>query len=369
MGVAKLIASGAMGEIDAAGELVMGGMLGRAVEPHAGESHGHGGHGHGTICLNCGTALIGPHCHECGQSGHVHRSLGAIGHELLHGVAHFEGKMWRTLPLLAWRPGDLTRRYIAGERARFVSPMAMFLFSIFTMFAIFQILGISTPTDLDSALTKPAAAVQLSIKKQMESRDKDVAKLARLAADDPDRAELQRDIADANSELARLNAAAANLSHGVDKDEGFTAHTGWHMLDHGIEKWQKNPALMLYKLQSSIYKFSWLLIPLSLPFVWLLFFWKRQYKLYDHAVFVTYSIAAMSLLFIAITLASAVRVPGEVLGTLAFVVPPVHLSRQLKQAYQLRWRSAILRTIVLLWFIAIIATLFLLILALLGIMG
>ncbi|GAA0730203.1 DUF3667 domain-containing protein [Sphingomonas sp. ABOLD] len=357
-----------MGEIDAAGELVMGGMLGRAVEPHAGERHGHG---HGTICLNCGTALVGPHCHECGQSGHVHRSLGAIGHELLHGVAHFEGKMWRTLPLLAWRPGDLTRRYIAGERARFVSPMAMFLFSIFTMFAIFQILGISTPTDLDTAMMKPAAAIQQSIKKQEDKRASKAAKLAKLDAGDSDRAELQDDIAKADREIASLKSAAAQIGHGSADAEAEEAevHTGWHTLDHGIEKWRKNPSLMLYKLQSSIYKFSWLLIPLSLPFVWLLFFWKRQYKLYDHAVFVTYSIAAMSLLFIVVTLGSAVHVPGNVLGTLAFVVPPVHMCRQLKQAYQLRWRSAILRTVVLLWFIAIIATLFLLILALLGIMG
>ncbi len=355
-----------MGEFDAAGELVMGGLLGRAVEPHAGEGHGHG---HGAICLNCGTALVGAHCHECGQSGHVHRSLGAIGHELLHGVAHFEGKMWRTLPLLAWRPGDLTRRYIAGERARFVSPMAMFLFSIFTMFAIFQILGISTPTDLDTAMAKPAAAIQQSIKKQEERRDEKTAKLAKLEAGDPDRADLQDDIAQANREITALKAAGAQIGHGTDTEETFTGHTGWHTLDHGIEKWQKNPALMLYKLQSSIYKFSWLLIPLSVPFVWLLFFWKRQYKLYDHAVFVTYSIAAMSLLFIVVTLMSAVHVPSGVLGTLAMVVPPVHMCRQLKQAYQIRWWSAILRTGVMLWFITIIATLFLLILALLGIMG
>ncbi|WP_010542806.1 DUF3667 domain-containing protein [Sphingomonas elodea] len=357
-----------MGEFDAAGELVMGGLLGRAAEPHAGEGHGHG---HGTICLNCGTALIGSHCHQCGQSGHVHRSLGAIGHELLHGVAHFEGKMWRTLPLLAWRPGDLTRRYIAGERARFVSPMAMFLFSIFTMFAIFQILGISTPTDLDTNSMKPTVALQHSIAKTEATRSSKAAKLAKLDAGDPDRADLQKEIAKADRDIAGFKAAIAQMPAVMrdDSDEIKEVHTGWHTLDHGIEKWQKNPALMLYKLQSSVYKFSWLLIPLSLPFVWLLFFWKRQYKLYDHAVFVTYSIAAMSLFFIVITLLSAVHVSPGVLGTLATFVPPVHMCRQLKQAYGLGWRSAIFRTSLLLWFILIIAALFLLILGLLGIMG
>ena len=53
-------------------------------------------------------------------------------------MLHFDGKFWRTLPMLAWRPGELTRRYIDGERARFVSPMALFLFSVFLMFAVFS---------------------------------------------------------------------------------------------------------------------------------------------------------------------------------------------------------------------------------------
>ena len=29
--------------------------------------------------------------------------------------------------------------------------------------------------------------------------------------------------------------------------------------------------MLIYKLQTSAYKFSWLLIPISIPFVWLLF--------------------------------------------------------------------------------------------------
>ena len=44
----------------------------------------------------------------------------------------------------------------------------------------------------------------------------------------------------------------------------------------GLKKFNENPGLALYKLQSNGYKFSWLLIPLSVPFVWLLFFWTRR---------------------------------------------------------------------------------------------
>src|SRR5205085_2215779 len=56
-------------------------------------------------------------------------------------------------------------------------------------------------------------------------------------------------------------------------------------INHMIDKWTANPGLMAYKLQSNTYKFSWLLIPLSVPFVWLLFAWRRRYGPYDHAVF------------------------------------------------------------------------------------
>lgn len=354
-----------MGDLEAAGEIVSGALIGRAVEPRAGEGHGEA---HGA-CLNCGTALVGPHCHACGQAGHVHRSLAAIGHEILHGVAHFEGKLWKTLPLLAWRPGDLTRRYIAGERARFVSPMAIFLFSVFTMFAVFQILGISPPADMHAQSAKPRAAIEEARKDALERRQDAIEERDARPADDPKRAKYVQRIAEADKQLQDLATAAAALRVTAEPAEKMTAHTGWHALDHGIEKWQENPALMIYKLQSSSYKFSWLLIPLSLPFVWLLFFWKRQYKLYDHTVFITYSLAFMSLLFIAVTLLGAMGVNAGLLATASTIIPFVHMTRQMKQAYSLRWRSAILRTVILTVFIGIILAIFLALLVLMGMLG
>ena len=105
-----------MDEFEAVGDAVTGGVLGRAVEPNAGEP-GADGHTHERNCLNCGALLAGDYCHACGQKAHVHRTLSAFVHDFLHGALHFEGKIWNTLPLLAWRPGDLTRRYIDGERA------------------------------------------------------------------------------------------------------------------------------------------------------------------------------------------------------------------------------------------------------------
>ena len=130
-----------MGELEAIGDAVTGSMLARAVEPDAGEV-GADGHTHEQYCLNCGMLLTGPYCSSCGQKAHVHRSLRAFIGDFIAGLMNFEGKFWRTLPALAWRPGEMTRRYIAGERARFISPVALYLFTVFAMMSASYVVGI-----------------------------------------------------------------------------------------------------------------------------------------------------------------------------------------------------------------------------------
>jgi hypothetical protein len=54
--------------------------------------------------------LAGAYCAACGQPAHIHRALVSLGHDILHGVFHCDGKFWRSLPELALHPGRLTRR-------------------------------------------------------------------------------------------------------------------------------------------------------------------------------------------------------------------------------------------------------------------
>lgn len=314
-------------------------------------------------CLNCGTGLIGSHCHECGQQAHLHRTIGAFLHDLLHGALHFEGRTWKTLPKLFFKPGELTRRYIDGERTRFVSPMALFLFSIFLMFAIFQMAGISTPTDMSS----PNAEVRERAEGAREALEAELA--ATDLSDSERRAELE-------TEIAGLDEAIAFIETGRDYDfidrdgkraSSTTSLTGIETIDQGIvAKWRKNPGLMLYKLQTNFYKFSWLLIPLSIPFVWLLFAWRRRFKAYDHAIFVTYSLSFMSLLVLAVTLAGLAGLHTALIALALMLVPPLHIYKQLRGAYGLSRFSAFWRLAVLTVFIMVILTLFLQLLLVMG---
>lgn len=341
------------------GGAVEGGLLARAVEPGAGER----GAVAGGQCLNCETPLEGAFCHACGQKAEIHRSISGIMHDLVHGVLHLDGKLWNTLPLLVFKPGGLTREYIEGKRARHVSPMAMFLFSVFLMFAVFQALGISTPTDLNTDGIKALAdrgEAQLTIERERKQQQ-----IKSLPQGTPQHTQATTELAEIDEALAAL-AASDDLAS-ADSENLDVNLTGIESIDRGLlEKWRAQPELMLYKLQSNSYKFSWLLIPLSIPFVWLLFLWRRQYKAYDHAIFVTYSLAFISLLFIVL---SIVGMSGSI-GNWAFaalvLVPPIHLYKQLRGAYGLSRFSAFWRLMALSLFIWVILILFLQVLLILG---
>lgn len=337
------------------GGVMEGALAGRAVEPGQVDAAGLNAQSGPDKCANCGAHVTTSFCPQCGQKTHVHRSLVAIGHDLIHGVLHLDGKFWKTLPLLVFKPGKLTRRYINGERAKFVSPMAMFLFSIFAMFAVFQMVGISPPADLGAETDLNASTEQMRSEAQ-KAFDERASDLEEMASDDPGRAELEAEVEQLERSLEGLDEIE-KLTFNVGEGSAFEP-TGVDFIDKTAKKWEDNPSLMIYKLQSNGYKFSWLLIPLSIPFMWLIFAWKRRFKAYDHAIFVTYSLAFMSLLFIT---ASLLGIAGAAPPFIVFpllIIPPVHMYKQLRHAYELSRFSAFWRLCAMSIFIWLVVALF-----------
>jgi hypothetical protein len=343
-----------VGEFEAVGDAITGGVLGRAVEPRAGEAVE--GHTHEAQCLNCGAQLSGPYCHQCGQHAHVHKTLTAFFHDLAHGVFHLEGKLWNTIPMLVWRPGELTRRYIDGQRARFVSPIALFLFCVFFMFAV---VGMTSSSGRATERAQADALKELS---------KDRQKLAvlqgqRAGMTGPAAAALDDKIKDLSGEITALQAvkdgkADANIAFASD----FLGGLGEAFGDQ-LNEAAKNPELLFFKLKTNAYKFSWALIPISVPFVWLLFPFSRRFKLYDHTVFVTYSLCFMMLLLAA---SSVVGLVSDSLAGIAFFVPPFHMYRQLRGTYGLSKGGAIWRASLLTIFAFIAISLFVSFLVMVG---
>lgn len=376
------------GDIEGIGAAVAAGLAGRAVEPrHGGRAGGGGESSPGLRCLNCGASLVGSHCHQCGQRADVHRSFGAIGHDLVHAIFHFEGKIWNTLPLLAWRPGDLTRRYIHGERARFISPLALFLFAVFLTYAVLAMVGSGGRVGEDIARAAEAQTRSNALK---ESFEEEVDRVdARLAAKDLPAAERQQ-LMDERATLQKsagylriarrltpaeldkgppvLDDPVDQVMTGADFLSQTKVDTGVSFIDAGLQKAIANPALMFYKLQANAYKFAWALIPLSLPFLWLLFPFSRRFHTYDHFVFITYSISFMLLLFVAVRLFN-LTIFGDVATAFALLYVPFHMYRQLRGAYRSSRFGAFVRTNLLLFFSLFSVMIFMFLLLALGVMG
>ncbi len=79
-------------------------------------------------CLDCGAALEGKFCSECGQRAQLRSlSLTTLTHNVIHDLAHLDSRVWRTLHALLLRPGYLTNEFLAGRRTRFLPPFRLYL--------------------------------------------------------------------------------------------------------------------------------------------------------------------------------------------------------------------------------------------------
>ncbi len=81
------------------------------------------------VCRNCGAALTGNFCQRCGQKRFVEsdRRFGHLAHELLTTATDLDSRIWRTVFALLFRPGLLSHEYMQGRRARWISPISLFL--------------------------------------------------------------------------------------------------------------------------------------------------------------------------------------------------------------------------------------------------
>ena len=164
--------------------------------------------------------------------------------------------------------------------------------------------------------------------------------------------DIDRKIASHRADIADIQKAmsGANFASGQVDDET----PSW--IRPFIENARDNPEMVSMKVQDAASKFSWLLIPMSVPFMWLLFPLRRRYNTYDHTVFVTYSLSFMMMLVVTGSLLVAAGMSS--LAGFLFFVPPFHMYRHLKQSYELGRFSAIMRTMALTTFAFIAAALF-----------
>src|SRR5512134_2916793 len=81
-----------------------------------------------STCQNCGTPLTGRYCSRCGQRAIPPRpTIRELAGDAWNELVGWDGKLVRTLRMLVRHPGELTRAAIEGRRARYISPVRLYL--------------------------------------------------------------------------------------------------------------------------------------------------------------------------------------------------------------------------------------------------
>lgn len=112
-------------------------------------------------CLNCGATLVGQYCSGCGQRARVRLiTLWELFRDVVGDLFELDSRLWRSLIPLVFRPGKLTRDYLAGRRVYYMPPFRMYLI-ISLIFFLFSFRG--ADSDLEANLALDNTGPELSI--------------------------------------------------------------------------------------------------------------------------------------------------------------------------------------------------------------
>lgn len=110
-----------------------------------------------TVCLNCATPLTGPFCSSCGQRDvPPYPSVRELAVDAFWELSGWDGRFATTVRALFRRPGLLTREFLEGRRARYISPLRLYLMASL----VFFVLSAAAPNVNTNDMSKNFAGVQ-----------------------------------------------------------------------------------------------------------------------------------------------------------------------------------------------------------------
>jgi hypothetical protein len=353
----------------------------------------------GRPCANCEAVLQGPFCHACGQHAHDHkRSIFHLFWEALEGLFHFDGRLWRTMPLLFFRPGALADDYIHGRMARHVPPFRTFLVSLLLfIFAAehaihelrqeaevrnhIQAAKLGTPEARLAEAARLRAEAIAEKAKDLREAAADHAKEA-VSADASDRREaeieLRSAVRSAQRSYDKQIARAAQVEQGKTFDDGMvlgasaekrhelageirndpelsgktvaaghatSRATGW--FKEGLARAVENPDYYMTVMFGWAHRLAILLLPIVGLSLAAVYFYKRKFYLYDHLL------VAMNLLsFTFLTNALGLVLPMAAwpywFGFVS-IWTPINLFQTLRGGYHSSIFGAIVKTLFVWW--------------------
>ncbi|MGZ6018142.1 MAG: DUF3667 domain-containing protein [Phenylobacterium sp.] len=335
-------------------------------------------------CHNCGTELQGHFCHVCGQNADTHkRSIRHLIWEAVETTFELDGRLFRTVPALFFRPGTLARDYIDGRIVRHVPPFRTFLVALLIFIfaaehatheqtlqqqrqkAAHEAL-LATPQGRasESARIRKEAAAELASDLKEEAQDRD----GDLKDKDANPARIQafyaRSAQKAQDRYARALARADRVAQGMPEEttvsadlvvNGKAKSQAW--FNPGVKKAVANPDYYWTVVFNWAQRLAVILLPIVGLALALVYRKRKDVFLYDHLL------VAMNLLsFTFLTNAAGLLLPTVAMPYwfgLVAIWTPINLFQTLRGAYGSSILGAILKTLVV-WWITVLASLMLL---------
>jgi hypothetical protein len=132
-------------------------------------------------CRNCGAVAAGTYCPNCGQETSLALpSVRAFLRDAAGRYVALDGRLWRTMAALLFRPGYLAQEYFAGRRRRYIRPARLFLVLSIALFALLRFtsgpmifedeLSKGNPTDIAKDATDREDGAGMSIDRDLNMK-------------------------------------------------------------------------------------------------------------------------------------------------------------------------------------------------------
>jgi hypothetical protein len=279
-------------------------------------------------CLNCKTALPegAKFCYNCGQENRdLQIRFWELLSEFLSNTFNFDARLGRTIIDLVKRPGEITKQFHEGKRARYVRPMQLYLFVSFVYF----LLSSMSPTTIVNQFPESEAEAGLMVDNG----------LIKVNVDSNDIFLLGQNLkkTDPNDEAA--------IDSLLDLT-GETEHSDWerHLMKQTVRA--LNPKYEEVLKQEVFANLSWamfLLLPVFASMLW--FIVRKVSPFYiDSLIF---SIHFHTVVFILFSIGAIIDffVSSDLVYQTIIVLTVLYLLLSLKRVYVLKWKKAISRTI------------------------
>ena len=257
-------------------------------------------------CLNCGTQVEGRFCHQCGQENvEIKESFFQLLKHFVEDLTHFDGKLLKTVKLLFFKPGSLTKLYIQGKRASYIHPIRMYIF-ISAVFFLFMFTG-------EVPIKPEGAASRVNSEKDFASGFQDG-----IALDLDEDSVKYKTIAEYNAAQQKLPPSKKdNWLDAVIKKKGIEINNKYNG-----DKLQIGKAL-IEKFENYFSRMLYISLPIFAFFIWVLYRRNKNHFFVDHVIF---SIHIYCAFYIILFIAQMVTIVNDFFsdqpsGFIALIVP------------------------------------------------